>query len=358
MTAATAARLLKQRCRATIAALPTEGAYVIRIVVAAAVSWQVCVWLGASEPPVYAVIVPLVAMRDAPHSAFSVSIARLVGVVAGLSLGVGVLSVLHPAVSTVALVLALALILGIVLRIGGSLNIQVAVSALLVFANSDPSSYAVHRLWETAVGAGVTIVLSLLLWPTDPVRIFLTEVRDVAGSSADNLILAASLIQALGRPATQRYAADIRRLRESTRSADATARSLQPHLATARKAIRVHPLWRRRYGGELAALMPTVRTAAEVTTLIRLYAEDIIDLAGRAEARTWSVTAGRAINAVVTPLAEAVALTLTGRPAQGPLGQARDALALHTCTYDGQLSVIARRPLRWIIATLAEQASP
>jgi hypothetical protein len=154
---------LRERVRTVRRNLRVEGPQIARILVAAAVSWELCVWLGATQPPVFAVVVPLVAMRDAPDSALNVSVARLVGVVAGLSIGIAVLSWLRPSAVSVVLVLALALGVGVVLRIGDTLNLQVAISALLLFANADPAAYAVSRLWETSVGAAVTIVLSPLL---------------------------------------------------------------------------------------------------------------------------------------------------------------------------------------------------
>jgi len=118
---------LRERVRTVRRNLRVEGPQIARILVAAAVSWQLCVWLGATQPPVFAVVVPLVAMRDAPDSALNVSLARLVGVVAGLSIGIAVLSWLRPSALSVVLVMAVALGVGVVLRIGDTLNLQVAV---------------------------------------------------------------------------------------------------------------------------------------------------------------------------------------------------------------------------------------
>ena len=103
---------LRERVRTVRRNLRVEGPQIARILVAAAVSWELCVWLGATQPPVFAVVVPLVAMRDAPDSALNVSMARLVGVVAGLSIGIAVLSWLRPSAVSVVLVLALALGVG------------------------------------------------------------------------------------------------------------------------------------------------------------------------------------------------------------------------------------------------------
>jgi uncharacterized membrane protein YgaE (UPF0421/DUF939 family) len=182
LTLVDAAREVSGRVRPVLA---TEGPYVVRIVVASVVSWQICLWLGANQPPVYAVIVPLVALRDAPYSALNVSTARLVGVVGGVCVGFGVLQFMRPSTLAVAVVLAIALLFGMALRVGGAFNVQVGASALLVFANADPDSYALTRLWETAVGVVVTVALAPVLLPRNPYRAYVrsrdTVARDLSG---------------------------------------------------------------------------------------------------------------------------------------------------------------------------------
>jgi uncharacterized membrane protein YgaE (UPF0421/DUF939 family) len=123
----------------------------VRVVIAAGVSWQLCMWIlngPHGHPPVYAAVVPLVAMRDHPYSAFNVSLDRLVGVLAGVCLGIAVVQWLGLSTLAVVLVLAVGLIGGIALQLGPGTNIQVAASSLLVFSNPDPNVYAFARLWR------------------------------------------------------------------------------------------------------------------------------------------------------------------------------------------------------------------
>src|SRR5262249_12388872 len=42
---------------------PREIHLVIRITVCAAIAWQISLWAGASQPPVFAALVPLVAIK-------------------------------------------------------------------------------------------------------------------------------------------------------------------------------------------------------------------------------------------------------------------------------------------------------
>ena len=167
--------------------LAAEGPSMLRIVVASVVAWQLCIWLGAQQPPIFAVIVPLVALRDAPYSALNVSMVRLIGVVGGVLIGIAVLHVIRPSALAVGLVLAIALPFGMLLRVGGAFNVQVAVSALLVFASPDPDAYAAARLWETAVGAAVTVILAALLFPPNPYRTFVASRDEAVTQLADEL---------------------------------------------------------------------------------------------------------------------------------------------------------------------------
>lgn len=93
-----------------------EGPAAARIVVTVAVAWQVALWLGADQPPVFAAIVPLVALRGDPMTALGTSLQRALGVVAGVLIGLAVLNVLRPSTATLALVVALGLGVGMVLR--------------------------------------------------------------------------------------------------------------------------------------------------------------------------------------------------------------------------------------------------
>ena len=338
--------------RRVAAAAPGEARQVVRIVVAASVSWQLCVWLGATQPPVFAVIVPLVALRDAPDSVFDVSLGRLVGVVAGLAVGVAVLSWLRPSALAVALVLAVALAIGVVLRAAGSLNVQVAVSALLVFASSDPATYAVSRLWETAVGAAVTVVLAPLLLPTNPARAFRTELREVAEACSADLLAVADLLAGddLREGGDEESA---RRLRERTRHTEVRALALVPQLVTARRAVRLNPLWRRRHGPGLAALGPVANAAGDVAASIRLYADDVTELAVRPDVRDWWEGHRQRNREAVLPLAAAVTAPLSGRSVPGAVAGLRAVLEMHRDADPSLLGAVFRRPLWRITGVLA-----
>lgn len=342
------AAAVSKRAAVVREALPLESRYVVRILVTAAVAWQACVWLGATNPPVYAVVVPLVALRDAPYSAFNVSLSRLVGVVAGLGIGIGVLAVLRPGVLSVTVVLGVALLAAIVLRAGGALNVQVAASALLVFANPTPSSYAVTRLWETAIGAVATVVLAPLLLPTNPARVFRAEREGIAGALATILREAARLAGHDARSAQEA----LTRLSAVARESEEHARTLGSSLAAARRAVRYNPLWRWRRAGQLPEPVAVEPVTADVAASTRLFVDELTEMAGRPDARTWWSTSGLLTAQVAGPLADVVEARLGGRSDDDAEDRARAALLRHIDADGSRFGTVIRRPLRRVLLLL------
>ncbi len=234
-SAALAARVTRVGAVPWRSILRAELPQIARIVVVAGVAWQVAVVLGAKEPPIYAALVPLVSLRADPFSALNLSVARLVGVVAGLLIAVGVLAVFQPTALAVAAVLALALLVGVVLRIGNVMNTQVAVSALLVLNSTDTEGYAVTRLWETGLGTATTLLLAPFLFPANPLTAARAEVDRVATGLADALRTSAALA---GQADGEDRRAVLRRTADDIAGLSADLQLLGPQIASARKSAR------------------------------------------------------------------------------------------------------------------------
>ncbi|MES1247160.1 MAG: FUSC family protein, partial [Actinomycetota bacterium] len=144
---------------------------VARMFCAGVLSWWVATLFGADRP-LFAVLVPLVAISGDPFSAVSVSAARAVGVFAGVFLGLALYSVHVPSTALVALLLALSLGAGLLLRThGGPVNNQVAITAMFMLylgAAAKAETVGVQRIWETAIGAAVAVAVAAVAWPPDP----------------------------------------------------------------------------------------------------------------------------------------------------------------------------------------------
>ncbi|MDX3537441.1 hypothetical protein PV721_24335 [Streptomyces sp. MB09-01] len=79
---------LRARAAGAQVVLRTDGRAAARIVVTVVAAWQVALWLGADQPPVFAAVVPLVALRGDPFTALGASVQRVLGVVAGVVIAI------------------------------------------------------------------------------------------------------------------------------------------------------------------------------------------------------------------------------------------------------------------------------
>lgn len=311
-----------------VRAAPRELPHIARIVVAGSVSWLIAAWLGAPEPPVYAVLVPLLAMHEDAYAALNVSSGRLVGVLAGVLIGAAILDRFSSSFGAGILLLAVSLVVGMVLRVGGALNVQVAVSAFIVFAvgASTGKDVAWTRLWETVVGTVVTVVLGLLLFPPNPVRLIERRLDQLGQELHDALIAVA---EAPGQ-------------RDEGGGLVETARALRRDDVRAQRSVRWNPLQRRLLPG-LQALEGRVRLAGSLAVHVHAWSTDLVDLSARGE-RDAVVHRRPALLAIATPLADAIRSALSGHDA-GDLQRVETALAADQAADGSPVAVVTRHPL-------------
>ncbi|GAA3148318.1 FUSC family protein [Streptomyces echinatus] len=323
--------------------LRAEGPAAARIVVTVAAAWQVALWLGADQPPVYAAVVPLVALRGDPLTALATSLQRVLGVVAGVLIGIAVLNVLHPSTAALALVVALGLGAGTLLRAGGPLNLQVPASSLLVFASTSPDAYAFHRLWETGAGAAVTILLAPLLWPPDPRR----SLSALAHDSRTRLVQALTGTAAvLGTdPGTARgNVSAVAGHIDAIRTAAASARE-------AERAMRFNPL-RRRHRDTVTRLVRSIVTAERLTPHLATLAREVAAFTGRDDLIPVVADARRRMPGLAASTAQAINHVLeSGRP-QPALSRARNDLSAYAHADSRPAAVALRRPFKEILDEL------
>jgi uncharacterized membrane protein YgaE (UPF0421/DUF939 family) len=130
------------------------------------VSW----WLGTlagQSRPVFAVLAPVLVIRSDAATTLRGSAGRVLGVMTGVGIGLAALSVARPSPVMVGIVVAVALVvdrlIGAVPRIGLDTRSQSAVSAvIMLFVATSVTSYALARIWETAIGAGVALLVELV----------------------------------------------------------------------------------------------------------------------------------------------------------------------------------------------------
>ncbi|MCX5409545.1 FUSC family protein [Streptomyces sp. NBC_00335] len=325
------------------ALLRTEGPAAARILVTVAAAWQAALWLGADQPPVFAAIVPLVALRGDPMTALGTSLQRILGVVAGVLIAIAVLNLWQPSTLTLTLVVALGLGVGMVLRAGGALNIQVALSSLLVFANASPDSYALDRVWETAAGAAVTILLAPLLWPPDPQRV-LTAVSADCGARLSRSLTGTAAVLGGGQAAAQDNLARVHAHVEAVHAGAARARE-------AERALRFNPL-RRRQRGSVRLRAGRIAGADGLAAHVATLAGEVAAFTGREDLAPDLARARLRVPELASLTARAVELALSGDDPRAAVTAAREGLAAYARADSRPVAVALRRPLHRVLDEL------
>jgi uncharacterized membrane protein YgaE (UPF0421/DUF939 family) len=300
----------------------------VKITLAGTLAWWVASALGAQRP-VFAVLVPLVGMSADPFGAFSVSVDRILGIFAGVGLGIALVHTgLHQTL-VVAAALAAGVAIGVVLRVGQRLNLQPAVSAMFMIGVAGSAGAGVARVWESAIGAAFTIPVAALLWPPDPLHELEVRIERLRQELAVDLAAVAEALAAGGE-------LELDDVREHSRDAMRDVFELEP----ARRALRLSPL-RRRDLVRLPDAERRVELAARVYRHARSVARDVRDL------RVVEPT----LAAATRDLADATDRALTHLDPGEALVRAEWSLA---APVDGEAAIVAAQ-LRQLLADLSEQ---
>jgi uncharacterized membrane protein YgaE (UPF0421/DUF939 family) len=241
----------------------------IKMVIGGTGAWWIAGELGATRP-IFAALVPLVAMNGDPFAAVSVSFARILGVFAGVGIGVALTHVDISSTWRVALALLVASLVGIVLKVGDRPNLEVPVAALFLIgvASANVSELGVQRIWETAIGAAVAVLVSALLWPPDPIRELRRRLHRLRQELAKDLAAIADDL-ATGSGASS---AQLNEIREHSLEAVRDVFEIDP----ARRALRWSPL-RRNDVRLLDELDRRINLGARASRHTRTLARDVAD---------------------------------------------------------------------------------
>ncbi|HXK14228.1 MAG TPA: FUSC family protein [Gaiellaceae bacterium] len=249
--------------------LVAELRLAIKMTIGGTGAWSIASELGAKRP-IFAALVPLVAMSGDPFAAVSVSIARILGVFAGVGVGLALTHVAAGPTWRVGIALLVATLVGIVLKVGERPNLEVPIAALFLigFASANVSQLGVQRIWETAIGAVVAVVVSAVLWPPDPIRELARRLDRLRQQLATDLAaIADDLATGSGGTAEQ-----LDELREH--SLDAVRDVFE--LASARRALRWSPL-RRKDVRLVDDLEQRINLGARAARHVRSVGRDVAD---------------------------------------------------------------------------------
>lgn len=295
---------------------------IAKITFASILAWWLASLLGA-ETPVFASIMPLVALRaDDPYGAVGVSIVRVLGTAAGVVIGVIALEVSpEPTLAIVTVVIVASLLLGLFIRSPNeSVSHIVAVVALIVLllGPSEATTYGIERIWETFLGAGVAIVIAIVLWPPDPIVGVRLLVEDLAGEALADLDAVATL--------PGRRLAEVERLLDERVQASMDQGDPMRTLDRAHSALRWNPRHRARRPS-FWGLAVRVRQLRATSRYARAMVWSLV--AGSEGERTPSLSspAAEAFTAAMAHLAVGVSAIAAGADPEPSLERARASVA-------------------------------
>jgi uncharacterized membrane protein YgaE (UPF0421/DUF939 family) len=310
--------------------LVAELRLAIKMTIGGTGAWWIASELGAKRP-LFAALVPLVAMNGDPFAAVSVSIARILGVFAGVGIGLALTHVAVGSTWRVAIALVVATLVGIVLKVGDRPNLEVPIAALFLigFASANVSQLGVQRIWETAIGAVVAVVVSAVLWPPDPIRELERRLHRLRQQLAADLAAIADDL-ATGSGVTAQLLDDLRE-----HSLEAVRDVFE--LAPARRALRWNPL-RRNDVRLVDELEERINLGARAARHVRSIGRDVTDTDVRS----------RELAAATRHLADALDRALLGQERTAPLDRAAQEL---DAAGNGDQAIVAAQ-LRQFLADL------
>ncbi len=129
-------------------------------------SWFFAADLLGNSIPVFAPLAALLTVQVTVWESVSRGLQRVLGVVVGVLVAFGFARLAGIHAWTIALVIFVSILAGQALRLGPQGSVQVPVSALLVLVlGATTSGYALDRVVDTAIGAGVGILVNLVIVP-------------------------------------------------------------------------------------------------------------------------------------------------------------------------------------------------
>jgi hypothetical protein len=163
---------------------------------ASALSYQLARWWIGSRAPVFAPLAAMLTVQATVLESVRTGMQRSIGVVCGVLVAFVFASSVGVHWWGIGLMVLLASLIGRSLALTTSGATQVAASALLVLILSDGSnSYAIDRVLETLLGAGVGITFSLAIFPSVHVGDSAKALRELADSLSAMLTSDANAIR-------------------------------------------------------------------------------------------------------------------------------------------------------------------
>ncbi|WP_104177672.1 aromatic acid exporter family protein [Cryobacterium sp. Y50] len=198
---------------------------VVKIAVAVALAWIVSQLLLPNELPIFAAIAALLVVQPSVNQTLGRAIERTAGVIGGVIIASTIGFFLGQSSWVVLGTIVVSILVAWALRLSPVSASQIPISAMLVLAlGATTPGYALDRIFETFIGAGIALIINALIVPP----VLIAPARDAVGllarEVADTFVRIAQALRAPQSPV------DLMELMIK-------ARLLRPMLVKAEKAI-------------------------------------------------------------------------------------------------------------------------
>jgi hypothetical protein len=210
------------------------GLRTAKTTLAAVLSFVIADLLDTSATPVLAPLTAILVVQLTMYETVLHGWERILSVLAGVLVAIGVASVVGLTWWSLGAVVALSLIVGRALRLGPHL-LEVPISAMLVLAVTNAEDLAIERVYETLIGSAVGVLVNLVIAPP----LYVQPAGDALAELADRMAgvlrgLAGQLRESWSRSAADRWLEEARALGSEVARADLT-------LARAEQSARLNP---------------------------------------------------------------------------------------------------------------------
>jgi uncharacterized membrane protein YgaE (UPF0421/DUF939 family) len=244
---------------------------VLKTSVAAIIAWLVCVVTLGQPLPIFAAIAALLVVQPSVNQSLAKGIERSVGVIFGVVMAYAA-GILFGNSSWIVLgIIVVSLLVAWALRLSpGSAN-QIPISAMLVIAiGANTPGYAIDRVIETVIGAGVGLAVNAIIVPP----VLLTPAHDsvvrLADKVADTL---SSFATALRTPQTE---AQLHAMLAAARELPGRSQAATDALVRADESLMLNPR-RRRYRERLEHDRDLLETLGSLVTRVTGMARALHD---------------------------------------------------------------------------------
>ena len=195
----------------------------VRLTTAAVVAYLVALALYPHTQPLTGPLTALLVVQATLFSTLTMGLQRVVSVVSGVLVAVALSEVVGITWWSLGLVIALALVIGMLLRLDEQL-LEAPISAMLILGVQGASGPATERIVETLVGAGVGVLFNVVFPPAVRSRTAGRAVEEVAQRAAD--LLAGAARELTERPSQDQALGWLQGVKQLSHAVDAADRAL------------------------------------------------------------------------------------------------------------------------------------